>query len=189
MRRALLLTMLAGLLLPAAALGSGASVIADCTDNGKIDSSHSQADYNSARGNRPSDVDEYTDCRSIIAAARRNNPGSGSGSGSGGSGSSGFTGGGTVDTGSVPSAGAGAVPKTPSVAAAPVVPPGPPIIPGAARIASGTPNHSIPGPLLVTLILLGASALAAMLARGRERGLKAPAPALRLFDRAFPRRA
>ncbi|HEY8865541.1 MAG TPA: hypothetical protein VIM22_01315, partial [Solirubrobacteraceae bacterium] len=120
MRRVLLPTVLACLLAPAAALGSGRSVIHDCTDNGKIDNYHSQADYKSALGNIPSDIDQYTNCRDEIrAAARRdaNKPAPGSGSsGGGGSGVSGSSGGSGI-TGAGTTAGAGATATVPPTAA------------------------------------------------------------------------
>src|SRR5919206_202751 len=70
MRRGLAITALAGAfaLLPSTAWASGNDVIRDCTDNGRIDNRHGPLDYQQALANLPSDVDEYTDCRSIIWA-------------------------------------------------------------------------------------------------------------------------
>jgi len=206
MRRIVLPTVLACLLLPAAAFGSGRSVIHDCTDNGKIDNYHSQADYKSALGNIPSDIDQYTNCRDEIrAAARRdaNKPAPGSGSsGGGGSGVSGSSGGsGITGLGAGSTAGAGATATVPPTAAesralgaaaataAPGLVGGKPITPGATGLASDAFSHSIPGPLLAVLIALGVAALLSLTTRTRAGGLNAPGGLSKVFDRVFPRRA
>lgn len=204
MRRVVLPTILACLLLPAAAFGSGHSVIKDCTDNGTIDSYHSQADYKSALSNIPSDIDQYTNCRDVINAARRrdaNKPPPGSGGGGGGSGGgTGSSGGGFPGATSTP-LGAGALGAKPMTAAqnnalnsaaataAPVLIGGKPITPGATGLASSAFRHAIPGPLLAVLIALAAAALLSLAGRGRNgRGL-APGGMSKAFDRVFPRRA
>ena len=62
--------------LPAAAQASWQAVIRDCAQDGKLDQHYSQSDLRKAEQNLPSDIDEYTDCRSVIRAAM----GGGSGS-------------------------------------------------------------------------------------------------------------
>lgn len=64
---ALIAVLLLGL--PAAAHASGSAVIRDCADDGKLDKHYSQKDLQDAERNLPSDIDEYTDCRSVIRAA------------------------------------------------------------------------------------------------------------------------
>jgi hypothetical protein len=95
-------TLLVALLaLPAFAQASGQDVIRDCFDDGHIDGNYSQGEYQDAQDNLPSDVDQYSDCRDVIAqgqagGGKRSNSNSGN-SGSGGSksgGSSGSNGGG-----------------------------------------------------------------------------------------------
>jgi hypothetical protein len=54
--------------LPAAAQASGEQVIRDCAQDGKLDKQYSQSDLRDAERNLPSDIDEYTDCRSVIRA-------------------------------------------------------------------------------------------------------------------------
>ena len=76
LRTFLVLIAVLALGLPAAAHASGAAVIRDCADDGKLDKQYSQKDRQSADKNLPSDIDEYTDCRSAIRAAM--NGGSGS---------------------------------------------------------------------------------------------------------------
>jgi hypothetical protein len=195
------------LAVPAVAGASGRSVVRDCTDNGRIDSHHSQGDYKSALGSLPSDVDEYTDCRQIIEQAKRRDARSGSGGSSGGGGGGGGTGSsggggaafGNFDTTTPPPA--SNVPAAPSpveqsalnqagaAGAAPVQIAGEPITPGGTGITEAAFRHDVPGPLLILVILIGLGALAVTVSGGRARGLKAPGSAHRVIDRVFPRRA
>ena len=70
------------LALPPAASASYKQVIQDCAEDGTLDRSYSQADLKKAEDRLPSDLDEYSDCREVIAAAL----GGGKGSGAGGAG-------------------------------------------------------------------------------------------------------
>lgn len=71
----------------------------DCQDNGVIDGTYTQAEYQKALAGLPSDLDQYTDCRDLLrraqlaAAGNRNPPAGGSGSGSAGGGAGGSGGG------------------------------------------------------------------------------------------------
>ena len=47
--------------LPAAAHASGADVIRDCADDGRLNKQYSQKELQGADRNLPSDIDEYTD--------------------------------------------------------------------------------------------------------------------------------
>lgn len=93
MRRNRLATICAALLvallaLPALAHASGDDVIRDCYDDGHIDGSYSQRDYQQAADNLPSDIDQYSDCRDVIAQARADGSrGNGNGGGGGANGS------------------------------------------------------------------------------------------------------
>jgi hypothetical protein len=193
------------LVVPATAGASGRSVVRDCTDNGRIDSRHSQSDYKSALSSLPSDVDEYTDCRQIIEQAKRRDASSSSSSGgsagSGGSGGGGFSGGagsaGSFDSATPPPASnfpaspseTGALAQAGAQGGAPVTVAGEPITPGGTGITEAAFRHDVPGPLLVLVVLLGLGALAMTVSGGRARGLRAPGGAVRVFDRVFPRRA
>ena len=84
MRRLLTTAVLGFLLLPAASWASSDAVIKDCTDDGVIQGKHSQKDYRDALANLPTDIDEYTDCRSVIKRAQVGGTGGSSGSGGGG---------------------------------------------------------------------------------------------------------
>lgn len=60
---------LAVLVLPAPAHASANQVLRDCIYDGKLDHHYSNAELRRARDHMPSDADEYSDCRDIIAAA------------------------------------------------------------------------------------------------------------------------
>jgi hypothetical protein len=182
-------------------MASGRSVVRDCTDNGRIDNRHSQSDYNEALRSLPSDVNEYTDCRQIIQAAKRKDArtpegGGGSGGGSGFGGGGGGIAGGFDTPVAPPAANIPASPAETSALAqaagaggAPIQVEGEPITPGGSGITEAALRHSVPGPLLVVVILFGLGALAMTVSGARARGMHAPGGVVRIFDRVFPRRA
>ena len=57
------------LALPASASASADQVVRDCVYDGKLDHHYSNAELRKARDHLPSDADEYSDCRDVIAAA------------------------------------------------------------------------------------------------------------------------
>ena len=63
------ITVLAMLALPAPAFASADQVVRDCVYDGKLDHHYSNAELRRARDHLPSDADEYSDCRDVIAAA------------------------------------------------------------------------------------------------------------------------
>jgi hypothetical protein len=67
--------------LPAAAHASGADVIRDCADDGKLDKQYTQKELQDAERNLPSDIDEYTDCRAAIRSAMHGGSGNPGGPG------------------------------------------------------------------------------------------------------------
>ena len=71
MRRPLLLTLL-GLLVvaPAPALGSGLTVIRDCTDDEVMSKTYTQKEYRDALRQFAADGDQYGNCRDIIRRAQ-----------------------------------------------------------------------------------------------------------------------
>jgi hypothetical protein len=78
----LILGALMVLALPAPAFASADQVIRDCAQDGKLDRKYSNAELRRARNNMPSDLDEYSDCRDIIASAIKGGSDLGGGSGS-----------------------------------------------------------------------------------------------------------
>jgi hypothetical protein len=79
------------LALPAIAQASSFDVIKDCQDNSRLDRHHSHSDLQKAQNNLPTDVDEYGDCRELIAAALNADVDKGKGRGGGGGGGAGAT--------------------------------------------------------------------------------------------------
>ena len=89
----LLLATAVALALPATASAQGGQeIIRDCAQDGDLDGNYSQEELDEAYENMPSDIDEYSNCRSVIESAREragvgggSQDSSGSGTGSGGS--------------------------------------------------------------------------------------------------------
>jgi hypothetical protein len=181
MRRLLVtLTLMSALLAPAAAQASGAAVIRDCTDDGRLQGHYSQRDLRDALNSIPSDVDEYTDCRDIIRRAAFS---AGAGGGGGGGNSSNSAGGAPGGEFGGFGGGGGAAPG------------GTPLTPdqqkaidaarakgsGAIRFSDGAVVHpgavarrsaevsDVPTPLVIVVLLLAAAALTAAIPGFRSR--------------------
>ena len=79
---------------PAATAGTRSDIIADCFDDGKLDGNYTPSQIRDARNNIPADVDQYSDCRDVLARAlggsgkKRVGGGGGSGGSGGGGGAS-----------------------------------------------------------------------------------------------------
>jgi hypothetical protein len=149
---------------PSGALASGKQVIRDCTDDGALSKSYSQQDYKDALAHLPTDVDEYTDCRDVIRHAQLGGAGGtrndGNGGGSAGGGGFGGSGGGPTATPGSPQE-QGDVAKARSGSdSTPVTVAGRTVTPGASRFTSGDLHNSLPTPILVALIMLGAGTVA-----------------------------
>jgi hypothetical protein len=74
MKRRIVTTMIMAVVISVAAAssaqGSPIDVIRDCSEDGALNRHYSQHDLSGALGELPSDLDEYTDCRSVIRAAQ-----------------------------------------------------------------------------------------------------------------------
>jgi hypothetical protein len=164
----LLLVMVLTLLVaaPAAQAGTRADIVADCFDDGKLDGNYTASQIRDARNNLPADVDQYSDCRDVLSRALG---GSGSknvdGAGGGGRGSS------------APLAASGPKEQRALEAAAiaggakPVQVGDTTVVPGASGFAAGAARNAIPTSLLVALILLGLTGLAAAARDPRRSGI------------------
>ena len=82
LRNLLTIGALALLALPANAYASADQVIRDCARDGKLDHNYSNSELRKARNNLPSDLDEYSDCRDVIASAIKGGSDRGLGKGS-----------------------------------------------------------------------------------------------------------
>jgi hypothetical protein len=64
-----MLALLVLLAVPAVAVANPDAVIRDCAEDGDLDRKYSNADLKAAEDALPSDLDEYSDCREVIAGA------------------------------------------------------------------------------------------------------------------------
>jgi hypothetical protein len=160
----------------------GDAVIRDCYDDGHIDGSYTQADYNAAANNMPSDIDQYSDCRDAIlqgqadgSRGRGSNKGTGSGTGAGSNGGSSNGGGASQSrTGGSPKPYAGnpaldtksgayaptqgdkaAYDQAKAEAAAGGALPGGLVIPTAGGFKPAGATNSMPTPVLLALLAVG----------------------------------
>jgi hypothetical protein len=169
---------------PAPALADGDDVIRDCYEDGKLDRKYSDEDLEDAERDLPSDVDEYSDCRSVIRAARERGT-KGDKGGTGGVPGGGFRGGGTATADPALSTPAGAqaasredldaldqiASRNRASSDEPKVPVGSQSIsPSAGAAAVGESANDMPTPLLAALIAVGAlGALGGAFAAWRRR--------------------
>jgi hypothetical protein len=156
----------------AANAASTTQILRDCADDGVLQGDYTPAELRKARQNIPTDTDEYTDCRDVLARAAAAGVSSrgGSGGASGGSGGTGASDQPPPDPHSAEGreivGQAGAKP-----------PPGPmniggrSVIPGRASLSSGGVRNELPPGMLAALILLGAGALSTLLPPVRRRVL------------------
>jgi hypothetical protein len=158
---------LALLALPANAFASADQVIRDCARDGKLDHDYSNSELRKARNNLPSDLDEYSDCRDVIASAIKGGSDRGLGAGSPGVGAT------------DPAGEAAAQAKDQNELAAIATGKGekPSVDVGGTKLepdSSGYFNvggaaNEVPLPLLLALILLSLFALASALGAVRDR--------------------
>ena len=78
-RHLLILGALAVLALPAPAFAGADQAVRDCARDGDLDRDYSNAELRRARNNLPADLDEYSDCRDVIASAIKGGSNRGSG--------------------------------------------------------------------------------------------------------------
>jgi hypothetical protein len=162
---------------PAAnAAGTRSKIISDCFDNGRLDGDYTASQIRDARNNLPADVDQYSDCRDVLARALGGSGSDQIGGGSGGAGGGAGGGGGS-------GGGAGAQDLTPngpdeqqalsSAAAeggdAPIQVGSGTIVPGASGFAADAARNDLPPTLIVALALLALAALAGAVPSLRRR--------------------
>jgi hypothetical protein len=181
----LLIAATCALAAPAPALADKSDeIIEDCYRDGKLDGSYSQDDLDEAEDDIPSDVDEYSDCRSVIASARGRG-GRDKRGGSGGVPGGGFRGGGTAGGDPALSTDSGAIAgsredldalnsitgRSGNSGAQPRIPIGTePITPAAGAASVGESANDMPEPLLAALIAVAAlGALGGAFAGWRRR--------------------
>jgi hypothetical protein len=157
---------------PAAMAGTRGDIIADCYEDGKLDGNYSPSEIRDARNNLPADIDQYSDCRDVLARALG---GTGDkrvgGDGGGPLGGGGDSGPSEPLTPSGPDEQAELDKAAISGGEGPVQVGDGTVVPGAAGFASDAARNTIPTTLLAVLILLGVAALAAAVPFVRRRVL------------------
>ncbi len=152
--------------------GHPRDIIADCYDDGKLDGNYSPSEIRDARNNLPADIDQYSDCRDVLARALGGSGDKSVGGGSGGGGALGGGGGGSDGP---------AQPLTPSgpeeqaaldeAALAGGDDPSRSATARSCPARSTRARNTIPPSLLAVLILLGVAAFAAAVPSVRRRVL------------------
>jgi hypothetical protein len=147
---------------PAANAASTTQILRDCADDGVLQGDYTPAELRKARQNIPTDTDEYTDCRDVLARAAAAGV-AGSGSGSGGTGGSGVSSENQpLESPNTPE-GKAAIGKAAGEGAPdPIRLGGRSVVPGAAGLSSDAVRNKLPTPLIIVLALLGAAALATL---------------------------
>ena len=165
MLRLVLACLLLGLVAtPAASAASTIEILRDCEDDGQLQGNYTPAELRKARNNIPTDTDEYTNCRDVLARAAT--------SGVAGRGGGGLGGG--VDPDLITDVGdeedRAAIARAAGQGAPdPVTIDGRPVVPGAAGLAANAVRNDVPLPLLLVLILLAVAAIAAAIPAARRR--------------------
>jgi hypothetical protein len=161
-----LLVALVALAAPAAAVASPDQVIKDCAKDGALNNSYSNSELRKARDKLPTDLDEYSDCREIIAGAIKSGSDQGGGRGSPGQGVGGA---GAADPGEAAARGADAAALDAITGSGGTENGEPPSVQvGGEEVQPGTnglfdlasASNEVPTPLLLALIALGLLALA-----------------------------
>jgi hypothetical protein len=161
---------------PAATAGTRGDIISDCYDDGKLDGNYSPSEIRDARNNLPADIDQYSDCRDVLARALGGTGdkrvGGGGGDPLGGGGGGGGSGGPSEPlTPSGPDEQAALDKAALSGGDNPVQVGDGTVVPGAAGLASDAARNALPTTLLAVLILLGVAAVAAAVPFVRRRVL------------------
>ena len=167
LRHLVLIGAFAALALPASAFASADQVVRDCARDGRLDQKYSNSELRRARNNLPADLDEYSDCRDVIAAAIKGGSDKGLGQGSPGVGATNPAAEAAaqqLDQGDLAAIASGKGPK-PSVDVG-----GTSLKPDSSGFFNlGGAANQVPLPLLLALILLSLFALASGLGALRER--------------------
>jgi hypothetical protein len=160
------LGVLAVLALPAPAFASADQVVRDCAQDGHLDREYSNAELRRARNNLPADLDEYSDCRDVIASAIKGGSNRGSGAGSPGVGATDPAGEAAAkadDTADLTAIAASKDPPKVDVGGTSLAPD------SSGFFNLGGAANEVPLPLLLALLLLCALALGSGIGALRER--------------------
>jgi hypothetical protein len=144
--------------------GTREKILQECQD-GRLSGDFTAKEIRDARNHIPTDIDQYSDCRDVLARALASR--AGGGSGGGGAGGGGSLGGGSGSNGDgallTPTSDADnkALRNAQTNGDEPVAVGGSTIAPGAAGFAPGAPRNALPTGIIAVLVLLGLAAAAA----------------------------
>src|SRR4051794_26290136 len=133
---------------PTANAASTTRILRDCADDGVLQGDYTPAELRKARQNIPTDTDEYTDCRDVLARALAAGIASkGSGGGAGGSGGAGgASGSGALESPNSPDAQAAIQEAARQGAPDPIRLGGRAVVPGAAGLNANAVRNTLPTP-------------------------------------------
>jgi hypothetical protein len=158
---------------PAAMADTRSDIIVDCYDDGDLDGNYSPSEIRDARNNLPADIDQYSDCRDVLARAVGGSGDKQIGGGGGGGDALGGGGGGGGGGPSEPLAPSG--PEEQAALAQAAASGGDAAVQvGDRTVVPGSVSavrNPVPITVLVALILLGACALAGAVPPIRRRVL------------------
>ena len=173
---------LSGLILllaaPTASAGVREKILRECQE-GRITGDYTPAQLRDARKNIPTDIDEYSDCRDVLARAALTGRSGGGGGGGGG---------GQAAPGGVVPGGGGAPRLAPEnggefkalssarARSGPILVDGEHVVPGASGLAADAARRGLPSSLLAVLVLLTLCALTAAFPVVRRRVLSRRKP-------------
>ena len=143
--------------------GTREKILQECQD-GRLSGDYTAKEIRDARNHIPTDIDQYSDCRDVLARALASRAGGGGGGAGGGIGGGlGGTGGGAGGALLTPSTDAdnAAIQKAQTSGDEPVQVGGTAIAPGAAGFSAGAPRTSLPAGIIAVLVLLGIAAVVA----------------------------
>jgi len=172
MLRLVLAGLLVGLIAaPAASAATPTQILRDCEDDGVLQGDYSAEDLREARRSIPTDLDQYTDCRDVLARATSDKvsgrDAGGADDGRGGAGGPGLHGALlTAETDADRDALSEATAREPT----PLEIDGESVVPGAAGFAANAARNDLPGTLLVVLGLLLLAAVLAAAPAARRLG-------------------
>jgi len=155
---------------PTASAGVREKILRECQE-GRITGDYTPGQLRDARKNIPTDIDEYSDCRDVLARAALTGRSAGGGGDGGASSAPGgiLPGGGNRSPATASDSAETAALDDARLRNSPLAIGDEQVIPGAAGFADTAARHGLPTTVLVVLILVGLCALVAMIPSTRRR--------------------
>ncbi|HYH58748.1 MAG TPA: hypothetical protein VD790_05965 [Thermoleophilaceae bacterium] len=159
------------LALPGAAWAQGDDAIRDCAQDGDLDRGYSDGELEDANDNLPADLDQYSDCRSVLAQAQGGGDGSTEEDGTGSGGPSTGSGGGADGTDAAPGTGGTASDQSEIAEGVGAARAGtePAVLGDPAYTSAVEADDGLPTAAIIALVLLVLAALGGGLYAARDR--------------------